>query len=127
MNLNNTEICPCCGNEYVRDMPPDTYFYDCCEDCSFWLEKLYLPDYTDRQVIVDGTHYMLGNSSIKGFAGATFKIKFFSGCIVETSNLWHQGRIPEHFRSALPDNAVFIQTRVHAPTYADNDLPFQLQ
>ncbi|MBF0231261.1 MAG: hypothetical protein HQK63_16985 [Desulfamplus sp.] len=57
MNLNNTEICPCCGNEYIKNLPPETYFYDCCEDCSFWLEKLYLPEqYSNKQVIVGGVH-----------------------------------------------------------------------
>ncbi len=123
MNLNNIELCPCYGLDYIKDLPPTTYFYDCCEDCSFWLEKLYLPDYTDRQVIVNGVHYMLSNSNIRGFAGAKFKIKFFDGRLIQTNNLWHQGMIPEHFRSVLKDNAVFIKTRVD-PTYADNDLPF---
>lgn len=123
MKIDETEICPCCGLEYIKDLPADTYFYDCCEDCSFWLEKLYLPDYAKKQVIVEGVHYLLSNSSIKGFAGATFKIKFFNGHIVETSNLWHQGTIPEHFRSVLKDNAVFIQTRA-APTYAYDEIPF---
>lgn len=23
----------------------------------------------------------------------------------ETTNLWHQGKIPEHYRGRLPDNA----------------------
>ena len=124
MNKDNAETCPCCGLEYIKDLPADAYFYDCCEDCSFWLEKLYLPDYAKKQVIVDGTHYTLGNSSIRGFAGAKFKIKFFDGRVIKTSNLWSQGKIPEHFRSTLPDNAVFIKTRVPAHTYADNDLPF---
>ena len=124
MNRDNTEICPCCGSEYIKDLPPDTYFYDCCDDCSFWLEKLYLPDYVTKQVIVGGTHYMLGNSSIKGFAGAKFTIKFFSGRIVETSNLWRQGRIPEHFRSALPDNAVFVEQKKPVPVYEYDEIPF---
>ena len=124
MNRDNTEICPCCNSEYIKDLL-ETYFYDCCGDCSFWLEKLYLPqEYSKKQVIVNGTHYMLSNSSIKGFAGATFKIKFFDGRVIKTSNLWSQGKIPRHFKSVLKDNAVFIQTRVPAPTYAYDDIPF---
>lgn len=123
MNLNNIEICPCCSNEYVRDMPPETYFYDCCEDCSFWLEKLYLPEqYSKKQVIVGGVHYLLSNSSIRGFAGATFTIQFFDGRIIETDNLWQQGKIPAHFRSVLKDNAKFIKARVSTPLY--DEFPF---
>jgi len=124
MNLNNTDICPCCGNEYVRDMPPDTYFYDCCEDCSFWLEKLYLPDYNSKQVIVEGVHYLLSNSSIKGFAGAKFKIKFFNGRLIQTNNLWRQGKIPQHFRSVLKDNAVFVEQNNPIPVYKYDEIPF---
>ncbi|MBF0230973.1 MAG: hypothetical protein HQK63_15500 [Desulfamplus sp.] len=124
MNRDNTEICPCCNSEYIKDLPADAYFYDCCEDCSFWIEKLYLPEqYQNKQVIVNGIHYLISNSSIKGYAGAKFKIKFFDGRVIKTSNLWQQGRIPQHFRSILKDNAVFIKTRV-APTYAYDDIPF---
>ena len=125
MNLNNTEICPCCGNEYVRDTQPEIYFYDCCENCSFWLEKLYLPqEYSNRRVIVNGVHYLISESSIKGFGGAKFKIKFFDGRVIKTNNLWEQGKIPAHFRSVLKDNAGFIKTKAPAVTYADNDIPF---
>ena len=125
MNRDNAETCPCCGLEYIKDLPADTYFYDCCEDCSFWLEKLYLPEeYSNKRVIVDGVHYLMSNSSIRGFSGATFKISFFDGRVIQTSNLWQQGKIPQHFRSVLKDNAVFIKTRVPAHTYADNEIPF---
>jgi len=125
MKIDKTEICPCCSNEYVMDMSPDTYFYDCCEDCSFWLEKLYLPEeYSNRMVIVEGVHYLLSNSSIKGFAGAKFKIKFFSGRLIQTNNLWRQGKIPEHFRSSLPDNAVFVEQKKPVPVYEYDEIPF---
>ncbi len=33
-------------------------------------------------------------------------------------------KIPQHFRSVLPDNAVFIKTQVPVHTYADNEIPF---
>ncbi len=125
MNRDNAETCPCCGLEYIKDLSQDTYFYDCCEDCSFWLEKLYLPqEYSNRRVIVNGVHYLISESSIKGFGGAKFKIKFFDGRVIKTNNLWEQGKIPAHFRSVLKDNAVFIKTKAPAVTYADNDIPF---
>jgi len=124
MKIDETEICPCCRLEYIKDLSPDTYFYDCCENCSFWLEKLYLPEqYSKKQVIINGVHYLISNSSIRGYAGAKFKIKFFDGRLIQTNNLWQQGKIPEHFRSVLKDNAVFIKTRV-APAYAYDEIPF---
>jgi hypothetical protein len=41
----------------------------------------------------------------RGFAGRRFVIRFHDGRIVETTNLWSNGIIPEHFRDRLLDNA----------------------
>jgi hypothetical protein len=45
-----------------------------------------------------------------GFGGKVFHIKFLdSDMVMKVNNLWTQGKIPEYFRKALPDNAVFIE------------------
>jgi len=43
----------------------------------------------------------------KGFGGRRFIIRFHDGRVVETRNLWMIGIIPDEYREALPDNAVF--------------------
>lgn len=47
-----------------------------------------------------------------GFSGAVFYILFTAGPhrgkLRVTNNLWHQGDIPDAYKEALPDNAVFL-------------------
>lgn len=79
----------------------------------FWQDRL-LDDAKepDRVAIIDGTHYYIGDEDSKetyfrGFAGAHFTIRFYDGRVVETTNLWCQGDIPEEFRDLFPNNAEF--------------------
>ena len=89
-----------------------------CHSCNFWLEKvnwkssfLFKPH---KQVIIKGAHYYIGDqdkttpSHCRGFGGKKFVIKFFDGTVVETVDLWYQGKIPEMFLEQLPDNAEFV-------------------
>lgn len=81
-----------------------------CWNCAFWQPKVEAKN--DPLVVrVDGTHFWIheGDTAFKGFGGHDFTIQFNDGRVVETSNLWCQGDIPEHFRNDLPDNAVFVQ------------------
>jgi len=125
MKINKTEVCPCCGSVYTLNLEEQAYFYGCCFDCSFWLKKICMSeDSKKRQVIVDGIHYMLSDSSIRGYCGSHFKIKFFDGRLVETDNLWHQGKIDDMFRYYLKDNAVFIQNQDPEPACVEDEIPF---
>lgn len=125
MKINKTETCPCCGNTYMIDLEEQAYFYGCCFDCSFWLKKIFMSEESrKRQVIVGGVHYMLSDSSIRGYCGTHFKIKFSDGRLVETDNLWHQGKIDEMFLPFLKDNAVFIQNQDPESAYVKDDIPF---
>jgi hypothetical protein len=45
---------------------------------------------------------------MRGYGGAKWRVQFLDGREVETSNLWHQGTVPEQYRRYLPDNAVLI-------------------
>ncbi len=110
--MPKTYKCPCCGKRFTRRLAPDAYVENNCYDCSFWLVKVNYPHYMVRhQVIISGHHYMWYAETagfIRGFGGRRFKIQFLDGRIVETNNLWHNGQVPERFRSMLPDNAEFL-------------------
>lgn len=82
-----------------------------CFNCLFWLDKVRDAGDT-RSVRVSGQHYFIRPDSKGGFlghGGAEFCIRFHSGRVVVSHNLWSQGHIPEHFRERLPDNAEFIR------------------
>lgn len=80
-----------------------------CFNCAFWQEKV---DNKRRFTIIDGSSYVLGNSSsdakYRGMAGRTFTVRHFrSGTVKSYNDVWHQGTVPDHFRDELPDNAEF--------------------
>lgn len=127
-----------------------------CFDCSFWCEKVRwaetglatdraedrLPprfgsstgyDAAGRTVVrVNANHYVIqperGDTPLHclGFSGQRFVIEFHDGRRVESTNLWHQGEIPERFRDRLPDNASFAHNR-HTPVvkYGGNAAPIE--
>ena len=87
-----------------------------CFTCYFWTERIEDADWNENRfrVVVKGKHYIgyspKVDTGMKGFGGQLWKIKFLDGREVECRNLWHQGEIPERFRSQLPDNAEFLRT-----------------
>jgi hypothetical protein len=69
-------------------------------------------DDPQRRVVVDGTHYYLGDDrkqpgEFKGFAGRRWEIEFFDGRRIGTNDLWYQGVVPPKWRERYPDNARF--------------------
>ena len=84
-----------------------------CFNCLFWQEYVERKD-DPSHIRVDGSYYVVApendraSLSMRGFGGSRFRIRLSDGKVITTTNLWHQGTIPEHFRSQLPDNAVFI-------------------
>ena len=84
-----------------------------CFTCLFWTDHLEKGDKDGRRVIVYGHHYKIGSeapSYNRGFGGQKFTIRFLvDGETIVTTNLWHQGAIPAHFRDRLPDNAEFVK------------------
>ena len=85
---------------------------DKCFYIDFWNDKVKIKD-NKNTVRIDGKHYHIGNensrSSFRGFGGDKCIIKFFDGREVVTTNLWHNGTIPESHKELLPDNAKFIK------------------
>lgn len=92
-----------------------------CFLCGYWLEQIDVEPET--RVVVDGVHYRLGNersqSRFRGYGGREFVIRFHDGREVTTTNLWHQGTIPEHLRDRLPDNAVFVPQPAQQVSFVD--------
>ena len=81
-----------------------------CFTCNHWM-RLHRALDQERNVRVNGKHYRIApetGQGFRGFGGAGFEIVFHDGRSVKTTNLWHQGTIPERFHDLLPDNAIFI-------------------
>lgn len=86
-----------------------------CHNCDFWTEKIALmndPNHAPKLVrTYDFKHNWIGDENenvspnSRGFGGRKFKIRFDDGREVTTTNLWHQGTIPLHFRDRLLPNA----------------------
>lgn len=78
-----------------------------CFLCDFWVRKIQ----SGKGVRIAGHHYQIGveGSAFPGFSGRRFVILFRDGTKIVTTNLWHQGEIPERFRGELPDNAEFTE------------------
>jgi hypothetical protein len=82
----------------------------------FWVDRLNrFAENPSIYAIVEHTFYTIRaepsidtDKSFLGHGGYEFRIKFHDGRKVVTHNLWNGGTIPENFRAALPDNAVFL-------------------
>lgn len=81
-----------------------------CFTCFFWKGKTSIKN-RPNVTRINGDHFTIASESDrnKGYGGQKFTIKFFDGRIITTTNLWYQGKIPEHFRKALEDNAEFVE------------------
>lgn len=89
-----------------------------CGTCTFWLGQIDTEP--ERRAVINGTHYRIepetggrypATGAGRGMGGRRVVIRFTDGrhpAAVATTNLWFQGRIPEHLRDRLPDNAVFV-------------------
>lgn len=93
--------------EIARRMADETM----CFYCLRWTDSAAVVD-SPESVRISGRHYIIrpedaGEDEPRGFAGARFVIRFDNGKVVETTNLWGQGPVPDHFRGRLPDNATW--------------------
>ena len=99
--------CIICGKE----IPESSYMNAvlCGHECfieNFWNENL-----DDTAIIIDGDCYHDGgrqedNIPWLGFGGHKFTIEMNDGRIIETNNLWFNGKIPTERN--VKDNARFI-------------------
>lgn len=63
-----------------------------------------------NSTVINGQVYSIGEEDAfwKGMYGRYYKIRYFDGETIETTNLWHRGEVPEYFKNDLPDNAEFV-------------------
>ena len=96
------------ANKFLRDVARSLFEQKLCFTCHHWARLLELAD-DPKTVRAKGHHYRIGpeGEPFSGFAGTKFVVKFYDGRVVTTTNLWHQGEIPERFRGRMLDNAVF--------------------
>jgi hypothetical protein len=81
-----------------------------CFSCNFW-DEYSQPAMLSRSIRVAGSHYMdcgEAHPRDRGCSGREFNIQMNDGRTIKTNNLWHQGTIPDRFKSQIPDNAVIV-------------------
>lgn len=99
------ENCIECGGYITEVYTERTLPY--CFICDFWGSVISRSD----NIVINGNCYNAckeDSKSFRGFDGREFRIKFFDGKELCTTNLWSRGKIPLRFRDRLPDNAYFI-------------------
>ena len=88
-----------------------------CFEIKFWR---LIADERDEHVVIGGECYAVGpedapRGCFRGFDGRRFTIRMFAtGEVVTTTNLWHQGRVPDFARAMLPDTGEFVDDRATA-------------
>lgn len=113
---NNILKCECniCGRmitaKYVDYINNQLILSNICYYCNFWKQKHLSPDL--RRVIIDGEMYVIGNElqnrGFRGYGGYEFIIRI-GDMTINTTNLWHNGKIPYHFREVFPNTGEFIK------------------
>lgn len=110
--------CSLCGQEDNLDEYNSCAILDImrqkqvCFNCAFWIDKINNPPI--GQEIIGGHHYIVHpfvkrpENIIKGFLGREFYIRKLDGTLIKSNNVWHQGKIPEHFKNQFPDTANFL-------------------
>lgn len=81
-----------------------------CFMCLFWIE-LVEERGDPRHLVSNGHHYTIHDENMRGmrgFGGRKWAVYFHDGRREITTNLWHQGEVPERFRERLPDNATLM-------------------
>ena len=102
-------------NSFCQPTKAEMKLRQLCFNCNFWTNIINEDkEHPEIVVIVDKNHYQIAPEQTpkkwRGFGGHLWNIVFNDGRTVKTTNLWHQGDIPEYFQSQLPDNAKFSQT-----------------
>lgn len=80
-----------------------------CFQCARWYQILAEDALDpDRVVILENHHYTIGDEApcvMRGFGGLKWVLALVDGRVVTTTNLWHQGEIPQRFRARFPANS----------------------
>lgn len=100
--------CIVCGKEIEKSCYMDVIL---CSSFDCFLTNFWDNCLDDSALIIDGECYHDGGKSSRknrdlGFGGRICKIKKKNGEIIETNNLWYNGKVPKERN--IEDNAEFI-------------------
>ena len=110
------EVCSCCGGfikaRFTEPVRTKLIEKKLCFSCNHWDEIYQDIDNPDRFIIDgDSYHNVKKDTCFKGFGGSLFKIKRYNtNEIIETRNLWHQGKVSIHLIDKIKNNACFLPT-----------------
>lgn len=76
----------------------------------FWF-KAHADYLAGARLVVSGQSYSIASeraAGSRGHGGRCFRIQYPDGRVVESTNVWTQGSIPERWRDRMPDTAIFL-------------------
>lgn len=110
--MTPTVLCKICSKrEKANFLPPiqqRMVEQNLCYVCLSWTE--IIADDEESLVVIDQKAFLIHDEKaigMRGYGGKRFTIVFNDGRVVETTNLWSKGNVPEHFSHILPNNAQF--------------------
>jgi len=106
--------CEVCGKEIEKSSYSNKVI--CSSECfhkDFWNQ---IVREKDIYLFIDGSCYWVGPEDehrvFRGYDGRKFTIqRFDNGKIIETTNLWFRGDVPDGWQNELKDNAKFIPNK----------------
>jgi len=118
--------CKYCGKEqracFSQPIRDEMVEGEMCFTCHHWLGWVRDREKNCKFIIITSTiengnehrcqHFICAEdekSIWRGYNGQRFFIKFNDGRNITTTNLWHQGTIPEHFYHLFEPNAIFVR------------------
>jgi hypothetical protein len=109
---NNIFTCQECGKvedvkKWIGECQKELKERNLCRSCNFWYNNK-MADNNRNWVIIDGNHYVVKDeedrSVFRGHGGMKIGIAKNNGETITTTNLWHQGCIPNHLKKWFVDN-----------------------
>ena len=106
------EPCVCCGRKTITTYHNRDSLVkkNMCFGCDIWDERSKHQN-NDNVMIVNGDWYTVGpedkNNKMRGFGGRKF-VFVKNGKMVESTNVWFGGEIPQIWKSKIKDNASII-------------------
>lgn len=113
--------CKHCGTEarlyFTDDVIAKLQEQEACHECGFWIDQAD-EDRTGASHLVtpDWEHYRIGaedGGPFRGFGGHPFRVVWLDPEreATETTNLWHQGQIPERHHHRFEVNGALLSRR----------------
>jgi hypothetical protein len=106
--------CQICGEienlTYTEERQRQLAHHRICFSCNFWVERFWFHLTDPQSVICNREAYMARDTPLerrfRGYGGRKFTFYMLDGRTIVSTDVWHQGEVPEHFSHLLPDNAI---------------------